>query len=263
MNINPKGKRCEIKKGGNLQKAKTEGFFARQILWGKGRYHFDYIIVTTISVTWYTFNEMWHLKVITHSHCRGCCGGADRLGRAFFLPFGSEPLVGKQTFYEAPVGPLGAGWMMGRGVDTASLALMRWGDLVGMTEGSWTRAQSGDCLSVQPVPLGFYPWVGISKEYAWPLTFSPTFVLTHSVFLFDSFTFSFLIYSLSFIINTFLVSHQSCMLYTVHIVIPCCTLLIFSYALSPFLPNSSDLDSDQTHCGVRDQEWEGETQSEK
>lgn len=152
--------------------------FFRIFLKGMGKYHFDYIIATVIPVTWYMFNKMWHPKVITHSRCRGWCGGADRLGKVFFpCRLGLSHWLASRL-YEAPVGPLGAGWMMARGVDTASLALMRRGDLVGMMEGCWTRAQSGDCLSVQPVPLGFYPWVGISKENAWPLTFSPTFVLT-------------------------------------------------------------------------------------
>lgn len=157
---------------------------------------------------------------------------------------------------------------MGRGVDTASLALMRRGDLVGMTEGCWTRAQSGDCLSVQPVPLGFYPWVGISKEYAWPLTFSPTFVLTLSLSLWLIHVLFFAIHSLIYYSHvpsltsiTHVLHSPYChsMLHLAHLLL--CTVTLFAQFISLRLW-SNPLWRERSRAGGRDTEWKIEYRGE-
>ncbi len=102
---------------------------------------------------------------------------------------------------EAPVGPLEAGWLMGRGGGHSQSGLGKEERLVGMAEGCWTLAQSGDCLSVQalghssllpqaPTPEWAFqrdmPALSLSITLL-PLLSLPPFPCSFSVFICDLF----------------------------------------------------------------------------
>lgn len=198
--MNPKGaKSVHAKKWVTVGKQTFSCFFPPD---KKERYHFDYIIATTISVTWYTFNKMWHPKVITYSHCRGCCGGADRLGKAFFLPFGFEPLVGKQTLR-------GSSWSIGGWLNNGKLSGH---GQSGLDKEGGTGGNDGGFLDLSPewwlpvcpaCPSRLLPLSGHFKGICLASHFQ-SHICPNSLCLWLH---MFLLYILSFIVNTFLVCH--------------------------------------------------------
>lgn len=168
---------------------------------------------------------------------------------------------------EAPVGPLEVGWLMGRGGDIASLAWANEKRLVGMAEGCWTLAQSGDCLSVQALDHSSLLLQAPTPEWAFQrnmpaLSLSITLLPLPSLYLSVHHQLVCL-YSSIFTTN---LSHSFEITVHFHVAIidswiidkshaahfPLCFVHLFLFNHLPYLFDFDLFDSDQSHCGV---EW--------